>query len=85
MHVIIGSHFVPLAGKCLLIALVIVRITLNVIVHQMALSNDVSIIPKLVVKLSSTSSILLPPVAKTLSKYLSLMTYIHLLDLLYLL
>ena len=32
MYVIIGSHFMPLEGKCLLIALVIVRITLNVIV-----------------------------------------------------
>ena len=29
-YVIIGSHFVPLEGKFLLIALVIVRITLNV-------------------------------------------------------
>ena len=27
MYVIIGSHFVPLEGKCLLVALVIVRIT----------------------------------------------------------
>jgi len=35
MYVILGSHFVPLEGKFLLIALVIVRITLNVIVHQM--------------------------------------------------
>jgi hypothetical protein len=31
MYIIIGSHFVPLDGKLLLIALVIVRITLNVI------------------------------------------------------
>jgi hypothetical protein len=30
MYVIIGSHFVPLEGRFLLIALVIVRITLNV-------------------------------------------------------
>jgi hypothetical protein len=30
MYVIIGSHFVPLEGKFLLIALVIVRLTLNV-------------------------------------------------------
>jgi len=29
MYVIIGSHFVPLEGKFLLIALVIVRITLK--------------------------------------------------------
>jgi hypothetical protein len=28
MYVIIGSHFVPLEGKFLLVALVIVRITL---------------------------------------------------------
>ena len=34
MYVIIGSHFVPLEGKFLLIALIIVRITLNVIVRQ---------------------------------------------------
>jgi hypothetical protein len=38
MYVIIGIHFVPLEGKFLLIALVIVRITLNVIVHQMPLN-----------------------------------------------
>ena len=38
MYVIIGSHFVTLEGKFLLIALVIVRITSNVIVHQMPLN-----------------------------------------------
>jgi len=38
MYVIIGSHFVPLEGKFVLIALVIVRITLNVIVRQMLLN-----------------------------------------------
>jgi len=38
MYVIIGSHCVPLEGKILLIALVIVRITLNVIVRQMPLN-----------------------------------------------
>jgi hypothetical protein len=32
MYVIIGSYFVPLEGKFLLIALVIVRITLNTII-----------------------------------------------------
>ena len=37
MYVIIGSHFVPLEAKFLLIALVIVRITLNVTVCQMPL------------------------------------------------
>jgi len=37
MYVIIGSHFVLLEGKFLLIALVVVRITLNVIVRQMPL------------------------------------------------
>jgi hypothetical protein len=83
VHVIIGSHVVPLAGKFLLIALVIVRITLNVIVRQMALNNDVSIVQKLVVKHSNTSTMLFPPVAKTLSKCLRLVTYIHSLDLLY--
>jgi len=38
MYVIIGSHFVSLEGKFLLIALVIVRITLNVVVHQISLN-----------------------------------------------
>jgi len=38
MYVLIGSHFEPLEGKFLLIALVIERITLNVIVHQMPLN-----------------------------------------------
>jgi hypothetical protein len=38
MYAIIESHFVPLEGKFLLIALVIVRITLNVIVRQMPLN-----------------------------------------------
>jgi hypothetical protein len=37
MYVIIGSYFVPLEGKFLLIALVIVRITLNVLRRQMPL------------------------------------------------
>jgi len=38
MYVIIGSHFVPLEGKFLLIAVVIVRITLNAMVRQMPLN-----------------------------------------------
>jgi len=38
MYVIIGSDFVPLEGKLLLVALVIVRITLNVTVRQMPLN-----------------------------------------------
>jgi len=38
MYVIIGSHVVPLEGKFLFIAAVIVRITLNVIVRQMPLN-----------------------------------------------
>ena len=33
-----GSHFVPIESKFLLIALIIVRITLNVIVRQMPLN-----------------------------------------------
>jgi hypothetical protein len=37
MYAIIGSHFVSLEGKFLLIALYIVRITLNVIVRQIPL------------------------------------------------
>jgi hypothetical protein len=35
MYVITGNHFVPLEGTFLLIALVIVRITLNVKVREM--------------------------------------------------
>jgi len=38
MFVIIESHFVQLEGKFLLIALVIVRITLNVIMRRMHLN-----------------------------------------------
>jgi hypothetical protein len=38
MYVIIGSNFVPLEGKFLLTALVIVMITLNVIVREMLLN-----------------------------------------------
>ena len=38
MYVIIRSHFVPLSGKFSLIALVITRLTLNVIMHQMPLN-----------------------------------------------
>jgi hypothetical protein len=38
MYVIIGSHFVPLECKFVLIALAIVRITLNVIVCLMPLN-----------------------------------------------
>jgi hypothetical protein len=37
MYVIMGSHFVPLEGKFLLVALVIVKMTLNVTVRQMPL------------------------------------------------
>jgi len=38
MYVTIGSHFMLLIGKFLLIALVIVGITLNVLVRQMPLN-----------------------------------------------
>jgi hypothetical protein len=38
MYLIIGRHFVPPEGKFLLLALVIVRITLNVKVRQMPLN-----------------------------------------------
>jgi hypothetical protein len=38
MYVIIGSHFVPLEGMFVLIALAIARIKLNVIVCQMSLN-----------------------------------------------
>ena len=53
----------PLEGTFLLISLVIVRITLNVIVRQMPV-NVLSIFQKPVVKLSNTSTMLFPPVAK---------------------
>jgi predicted cobalt transporter CbtA len=61
MYVIMGGHVVPFEGKFFLIALVIVRIILNVIVGQMhpkcPLSNVVSIIhQRFVVKLSNTSA-----------------------------
>ena len=65
MYVIIGSHFVPLEGKFLLIALVIVRIILNVMCD---IKNGVSIVQKLVVKLSNTLTMLFSPVAKTENK-----------------
>ena len=63
MYVIIESHFVPLEGKFLLIALFIVRIILNVIVHasnahKCPLNNGVSIAQKCAVILSNTSIIL---------------------------
>ena len=54
MYIIIGSHFVQLESKFLLIALVIVRITLNAPICL--LNNGVSIFQKLVVKLSNTST-----------------------------
>jgi hypothetical protein len=65
MYVIIGSHFVPLEGKFLLIALVIVRITLNVMCD---IKNGVYIVQKLVVKLLNTLTMLFSPVAKTENK-----------------
>jgi hypothetical protein len=63
MYVIMGNHLVLPEGKFILIALVIVRITLNVIVR-------VSIIQKLVVKLSNTSTTFSQQVKITLSKCL---------------
>jgi hypothetical protein len=65
MYVIIGSHFVPLEGKFLLTALVIVRVALNVMCDN---KNGVSIAQKLVVKLSNTLTMLFSPVAKTENK-----------------
>jgi hypothetical protein len=67
---------VPLEGKFLLTALVIVMITLNVIVREMLLNFCLTwvcssfIVQKLVVNLSKTSTMLFPPVAKTLMKCL---------------
>ena len=46
----------PLEVKCLLIALVNVRITLNVRQMPLRLNNGVSIVQKLVVKLSNTEN-----------------------------
>ena len=64
MYVLIGSHFVPLEGKFLLVALVIVKITLNVMCD---IKNGVSIVQKLV-KISNTLTMLFSPVAKTENK-----------------
>jgi hypothetical protein len=68
MHVIIGSHFVPLEGKFLFIALVIVRITLNVIVRQMTLNARKTMMcpsfKNLLSNSQNTSTMLFPPVRK---------------------
>jgi hypothetical protein len=66
MYVIIGSHFVPLEGKFLLTVLVIVFIDSASNVPKCPLSNGVFIVQKLVANLSNTSTMLFPPVAKTL-------------------
>jgi hypothetical protein len=58
MYVIIGSHFVPLEGKFLLMALVIVRITLNVIVCQMPLNVRYTTMCPSFINLLSNSQIL---------------------------
>jgi hypothetical protein len=60
MYIIIGSHFVLPEDKFLFVALFRVRITLNVIVHQMPLN----------VKFLNTSTMLFPTDAKTLLKCL---------------
>ena len=38
MYAVVGSHFMPLEGKFLLISLVMERITLNVIVRKMPIN-----------------------------------------------
>ena len=69
MYVIIGSHFVLLQVKFLIIVLVIVRITLNESnAPKGSLNNGVFIVQKLAIKLSNTSTVLFPPVVKTLPK-----------------
>ena len=72
MYVIIGSHVAPLEGKFLLKALVIVMITLNSASNapKCLLNIGVYIVQKIVVKLSNASTMLFPPVAKTLSNFL---------------
>ena len=70
MYVIIGSDFVQLEDKFLLIALVIARITLNVIVSntpKCPLNKGASIVQKLV-KLSNTSTTFSQKVEITLSR-----------------
>ena len=58
MYVIIGSHFVPLEGKFLLMALVIVRITLNVIVCQMPLNvRETTVCPLFKILLSNSQTL----------------------------
>jgi hypothetical protein len=73
MYVIIGSHVVPLEGKCLHIALIIVKITLNVIVRQMLIKcplNNGMFIVQTLVKIANTSTTFSQQVEITLSKCL---------------
>jgi hypothetical protein len=76
MYVIIGSHFVPLKRKFLLIALVIVRITLNVIVGQIPLNvRKTTVCPSIKNLLSNCQTLrqrfLLALRKMTLKKFLS--------------
>ena len=56
MYVIIGSNFVPLEGKFLLIGLVIARIILNVILRQMSLNVRQTTMCPLFKNLSNTQT-----------------------------
>jgi len=73
MYVIIGSHFVQLEGRFLLMTLVIVRITLNASNAPICpLNTSVSIVQKLVVKLSNTLTMLFLPVVITFNVILTI-------------
>jgi len=67
MHVIIGSHFVPLEGVFIYsIGYCKENIKCDSASNdpKCPQNNDVSIVQKLVVKLSNTSTMLCPPVRK---------------------
>ena len=73
MYVIIGSHFVPLEGKFFLYIISYYNDNIKCDSASNApncpLNSGVSIVQRLVVKLWNTSTMLIPPVAKTLSKF----------------
>jgi len=72
MYVIIGSHFVPFEGKfsyCISYCKDNIKCDIASNAPRCPLNNSVSIVQKLVVKLSNTTTMLFPPAAKTLSKW----------------
>ena len=73
MYVLIGSHFGPLEGKFFTYSISYCKHNIKCDSASNApkypLSNDVSVVQKRVVKLSNTSTMLFPPVAKTVLKW----------------